>query len=304
MGAFSAEHPAESEVESTDFTENASQPNPLSPVDSGEEKQEDILVRQGDQTYSASDMATVQKWIVERRLNRNGLISLDGIAWTSIGEAEELLPFLTLVERVQSYEQSNEQGEIAKALSVAPSQESAPETHFVDIAELESAVDIEPEDTQDELDLDPFPTEEVPLPPTPIVTNLRENLLSEAYEAPDTGEVDFDLPTQVDPAQAITDAYELPPEPSLPSLAHAQDMIDAPGPSFAEDIPVFAEDIPDFPQKKSFCWLPERKRTKKQTLWVRSSLPLWKAIGTMERTTTSLGSTTKSGVRGSSLPLF
>ena len=64
----------------------------------------DILVRQGDQTYSAGDQATVQKWIIERRLNREGLISMDGASWTPLHEVAALQPFLEVVEKLQLLE--------------------------------------------------------------------------------------------------------------------------------------------------------------------------------------------------------
>ena len=238
---FSAEHPETAEV-----SESPSESPSEAPAAAAPEKEalKDILVRQGEETYSASDMAAIQRWIVERRLNREGLISMDGLSWKAIGEHAELVPFLNLVEKVQSLEHPVQKTE-------EPTPPAAPahafQTEFVEVGELESAVLLEPENTQDELDADPFPTEEVPLPPTPISTNLKDFLPD--FEAPNTEEVPFDFPLR-DDQTLETPKIELAPEPGLPSLSHAQDMVDAPGPTFADD-------PPDFPTEEELLVLEE-----------------------------------------------
>jgi hypothetical protein len=234
---FSADHPEPAEVSETP---------PEEPVATALEKEtpKDILIRQGDETYSANDIATVQRWIVERRLNREGLISMDGQSWKVMGDFAELLPFLELVEKVQSLEHPVQKTEEPAPPAVP---ESVFQTEFVEVGELESAILLEPENTQDELDSDPFPTEEVPLPPTPIATNLKH--FSTAFTAPNTEEVPFDFPLSDDQTLEAP-KIDLAPEPSLPSLSHAQDMVDAPGPTFADD-------QPDFPTEEELLVLEE-----------------------------------------------
>jgi len=242
---FSTDHPQETyateEPPVAEVPAEASSPEPNA--------LKDILVRQGDQTYSAGDMATVQRWIVERRLSRDGFLSLDSATWTPLSEMPDLAPFLDLVEKVKSMESPVlTHGETPEEAADAE-HESTLEAKFVDVAELEATVGVEPENTADELDIDPFPTEEVPLPPTPIVTNLKE-LEAQSFQAPDTEEVPFDFP-QNDDHTLDAPKIDLPSEPSLPTLSHAQDMVDAPGPTFAED------EHPDFPTEEELMMLGE-----------------------------------------------
>ena len=204
----------------------------------------DILVRQGDQTYSAGDQATVQKWIIERRLNREGLISMDGASWTPLHEVAALQPFLEVVEKLQLLEvpvQAPDEPAPEEEVSLlAPEEEvslldDSPETpQFAEVAELESLVDVEPADTHDELDADPFPTEEVPLPPAPIAPNLSELDAAALFDAPNTGEVDFDYPLN-DDSTLDSELIELPKEPGLPSLSHARSMVDVEVPGFVDE---------------------------------------------------------------------
>jgi hypothetical protein len=237
---FSATHPEPAEVSETP-------PEPPAEASPPQSAPTDILVRQGEETYSANDMAMVQKWIVERRLNREGVISTDGLSWKSVGELPTLLPFLELVEQVQALEHPVQNRQESRAdLGPVPNLEA----QFVDVAELESAVLLEPEDTQDGLEIDPFPTEEVPLPPTPISTNLKD-FAGPQFEPPNTEEVPFDFPIRGDHTLEAP-KIELSPEPGLPRLSHAQDMVDAPGPTFADD-------PPDFPTEEELLVLAEEE---------------------------------------------
>ena len=204
--------------------------------------EKDILIKQGDQTYSAENMAIIQRWIVERRLNRSGLISHDGLTWASLNDVAELQAFLDIVEQVQNFEAPIQTQNIPVSSSAEQVATIQNESSFVDVAELEATIDFEPENTADELDNDPFPTEEVPLPSTPIVSNLRDMEIPN-FAAPSTEETPFDYP-ELDESTLEAPKIELPAEPSLPSLANAQDMVEAPGPSFAED------KHPDFPTEE------------------------------------------------------
>jgi hypothetical protein len=167
---------------------------------------------------------------------------VDGLSWTSLNDMPDFQAFLELVEKLKAAESPTLTQE---AVSIAAEHEATIEAKFVDVAELEATVGIEPENTQDELDVDPFPTEEVPLPPTPIVTNLKE-LVEPKFTAPDTEEVPFDFPVK-DDQTLDAPILDLPAKPTLPTLAHAQDMVDAPGPSFA--------DHPDFPTEEELLIL-------------------------------------------------
>ena len=215
-------------------------------------------MRQGDQTYSAGDQATVQKWIVEKRLNRDGFICLDGSTWTPISEVETLQPFLQLVEQVQSLTPSGPSTLQAEAPPPEQTETTTRRANFAEVAELESLVDVDPPDTQDELDIDPFPTEEVPLPETPISANLAEFAPAHSvpdptpsFEAPNTEEVNFDYPIH-DDATLDSELIELPEEPELPSLEHALPMIEAEAPSFAPAVNPDPTEAPELAVPESY----------------------------------------------------
>jgi hypothetical protein len=249
---FSADHPQQAEAIETPDVAAEQPPEAGAAPAPAEALSKDILVRQGDETYSANDLAAIQRWIVEGRLNRESLISIDGQSWTPIAKNSDLIPFLTLVEKVQALEKP---AGISETISPTPQPEPTMEAQFVDVAELESAVGVEPENTQDELDIDPFPTEEVPLPPTPILTNLKDLEEPVFFEAPNTEEVSFDYPLS-DDHTLDAPKIDLDSEPRLRTLAHAQDMIEAPGPTFADD------DHPDFPTEDELLILEEEEQDK------------------------------------------
>ena len=193
---FSAERSSEPEAADSEAQEAPSVLDSKPSEPNAESLGQDILIRQGDQTYSAGDQATVQKWIVERRISREGFICLDGNTWTPLHEVESLQPFLQLVEQVQALATATDPAEAEQTAVVEPTPQRS---SFAEVAELESLVDVDPPDTQDELDIDPFPTEEVPLPEAPISANLRAMASVEeevepapAFEAPRTEEGNFD----------------------------------------------------------------------------------------------------------------
>lgn len=64
----------------------------------------ELLIKQDGQVYRVPDFATVQRWIVERRLLREDLVSADGITWDSLGTRAELAVFFSLVELVEGIE--------------------------------------------------------------------------------------------------------------------------------------------------------------------------------------------------------
>ena len=256
---FSAEHQnvtAQVSAALTDDVPAVERPQE-SPPSTSNTSTSDILVKQGDQTYSADNMSLVQRWIVERRLNRSAQISHDGLTWKSLNDLPEVQAFLDIVEQVQSLEVPVPNNTAADDLSQEQSAPIQNESSFVDVAELEATIDFEPENTQDELDNDPFPTDEVPLPTTPIVSNLRDMEIPN-FSAPATEETPFDYPI-VDESTLEAPKIELPSEPSLPSLANAQDMIEAPGPSFAED------EHPDFPTEEELTLFDDEVPSQSQS---------------------------------------
>lgn len=63
------------------------------------QKAHEWLVRQSNGAVSTvGDLAVLQRWVVERRVNRNDELSVDGLQWQRLGTMSDLAPFFQLVE--------------------------------------------------------------------------------------------------------------------------------------------------------------------------------------------------------------
>jgi len=62
-------------------------------------KKRRLLLRQDGTRYAVSDLANLQRWIVERRVTREAELSEDGEVWEKVGERMDLLPFFSIVDR-------------------------------------------------------------------------------------------------------------------------------------------------------------------------------------------------------------
>ncbi len=88
-----------------------------------------LLLRQDGTRYAVSDLATLQRWIVERRVSRNAELSEDGEVWERVGERMDLLPFFGIVERTRKNRAArrrrmagrHEEAEDAARLEASPS---------------------------------------------------------------------------------------------------------------------------------------------------------------------------------------
>jgi len=58
-----------------------------------------VLATEEGQTHRLRDLTTLQKWVVERRVGRGDRVSYRGGAWRTLGEIEELRPFLDVVDQ-------------------------------------------------------------------------------------------------------------------------------------------------------------------------------------------------------------
>lgn len=76
---------------------------------------EGALIKQEGKVYHVRNAATVQRWIVERRVLRDDLISTGGAGWEPVGQHPDLEIFFQMVERLDQLEQTG-----ASAHSVGP----------------------------------------------------------------------------------------------------------------------------------------------------------------------------------------
>ena len=61
-----------------------------------------MLLKQEGKIYHVRDIATLQRWIVERRVLPEDLVSREGVRWEPVGEQPELQVFLNLVDQVET----------------------------------------------------------------------------------------------------------------------------------------------------------------------------------------------------------
>jgi predicted Zn finger-like uncharacterized protein len=70
-----------------------------------------LLLRQDNTRYAVNDLATLQRWIVERRISKDAEFSEDGEVWEKVGDRMDLLPFFSIVDRNRSRRQGRAGGE-------------------------------------------------------------------------------------------------------------------------------------------------------------------------------------------------
>lgn len=72
-------------------------PPPLSRSRSGS-----LFLAQGDRIYKVKDVATLQRWIVEKRVLPNDRVSLDGKSWDVVSERADLRAFFAIIDQLKS----------------------------------------------------------------------------------------------------------------------------------------------------------------------------------------------------------
>lgn len=65
-----------------------------------------IYLKQEGKVYLVRDWATVQRWIMERRVEREDLVSEGGVRWEPVGSRAELGSFFAAVEQLEAVEQT------------------------------------------------------------------------------------------------------------------------------------------------------------------------------------------------------
>ncbi|MCK6507845.1 zinc-ribbon domain-containing protein [Myxococcota bacterium] len=68
---------------------------------SGESGPPPMLLKQEGKVYQVEDVATLQRWIVERRVLREDLLSIGGLKWEPVGGRRDLQIFFHLVEHAE-----------------------------------------------------------------------------------------------------------------------------------------------------------------------------------------------------------
>ena len=75
------------------------------------ESAEGTLLKQDGKVYHVRNLATIQRWIVERRVMREDLISSGGMRWEPVGHHPDLEIFFQMVERLDDLELAQRLGQ-------------------------------------------------------------------------------------------------------------------------------------------------------------------------------------------------
>ncbi len=105
------------------------------PTTAAGERPREWKVRQGSgNVFTFKELTTLQKWIVERKVNRDDEISLTGESWKRLGNIAELASFFQVVEEAQraaalEAQAATNSGVFAAPLGRPPTQTGTPAVH-------------------------------------------------------------------------------------------------------------------------------------------------------------------------------
>jgi predicted Zn finger-like uncharacterized protein len=72
---------------------------PPPPLDGG--KTRGLFLAQGDRIYKVRDVATLQRWVVEKRVLPGDRLSMDGKSWEVVSSRADLRPFFAVIEQLK-----------------------------------------------------------------------------------------------------------------------------------------------------------------------------------------------------------
>ena len=87
-----------------------------------------VYLKQEGKVYLVRDWATVQRWIMERRIARDDLVSEGGVRWEPIGSRPDLGSFFAAVEQLEASETAPALPASPEQLPFDPSQSQPPTT--------------------------------------------------------------------------------------------------------------------------------------------------------------------------------
>ena len=99
-----------------------------------------ILLRQDGKTYHVKDQATLQRWIVERRVVREDEISMGGQDWKRVGDFEGFHVFFDLIERADRGKEESGSNVSKVDLLAAPPTDVIPESPVDSSASVERPI--------------------------------------------------------------------------------------------------------------------------------------------------------------------
>ena len=181
-----------------------------------------MLLKQEGKVYQVDDVATLQRWIVERRVLREDLLSIGGLKWEPVGSRRELQVFFHLVEHAERAALAGRPGESGPPIGDDTGQAMegrAPweTTGASEPSSLQSATSMLPFGADDDTEEFEFEGVDAGLPVGEIVPDAwqREGGVAESHEDADsffTEAGDAGLPLATVPNLADRTTEEVPAE--------------------------------------------------------------------------------------------
>jgi predicted Zn finger-like uncharacterized protein len=171
---------------------------------SGRSRGASLFLAQGDRIYKVKDAATLQRWIVEKRILPNDRVSSDGKSWDVVSARPDLRPFFAIIEQLKSAKRD---------LRKVESQVALPPVGGHDAPALAQSGDAPPVALPPAPPPTPKPAEELTEPPGPVAASASASLDPSAAFAASQASIGSQAPQGAqDSFWKMKDVSELPEE--------------------------------------------------------------------------------------------
>ncbi len=82
-----------------------------------------LFLAQGDRIYKVKDVATLQRWIVEKRVLPNDRVSIDGKSWDEVADRGDLRAFFAIIDQLKSAKRELRKQRVSGELGTADASE-------------------------------------------------------------------------------------------------------------------------------------------------------------------------------------
>jgi len=125
--------PADGDSEVATAPPSPPKPSVVPPPPPLESAKRGLFLAQGDRIYKVRDFATLQRWVVEKRVLPGDRLSLDGKSWEVVSSRADLRPFFAVIEQLKVTKRSlsrvrKERDTFEKEVQDRPVLRAGPET--------------------------------------------------------------------------------------------------------------------------------------------------------------------------------
>lgn len=202
---------------------------PPSETSEGGTEAQGVFLKQDGKVYLVKDWATLQRWIMERRVGREDLVSDGGVRWEPIGSRAELGSFFAAVEQLEAAELAGLRG----GDTPFPTEQGWNDS-IVESSPASGLARLDDETEGVPMGLPPLPTEDLEPPDAggEDYPDQPPSRLSAATPSPDEAPGPLD-PTPSLPPPAADEASEVEAEESEPP---AEDVEESEGSEAADPL--------------------------------------------------------------------